>query len=182
MLLSFLDKNNLKSNNLVGYHIGMEANYKSFSKIIFATNGIFLNYLVHNPEVLNDYSHVVLDEVHERDLDMDFILILLRCLASEFPHLKIILMSATLNSNSLATYFSPKRLDLQFMLDFQEKILQEVKLRNVSKFNKEESANSDKAFGCLKWKFEDQGIKEVGKEEPCHDWGGKVVFFLLRFY
>lgn len=131
----------------MGYHIGMEANYKANSNIIFATNGIFLNYIVHNPEILGDFTHVVLDEVHERDLDMDFILILLRCLAPEFPKLKIILMSATLNSSSLAEYYSPARLNSKFLLDFRSKVAQEMLIKGKTKFSNE----NQKLGNSQKW-------------------------------
>lgn len=51
-------------------------------------------------------SHVILDEIHERDILSDFLMIIVRDLALSRPDLKIILMSATLNAQQFASYFS----------------------------------------------------------------------------
>jgi len=51
-------------------------------------------------------SHVILDEIHERDVLSDFLMIIVRDLALARPDLKIILMSATLNAQQFASYFS----------------------------------------------------------------------------
>ena len=50
-------------------------------------------------------SHVVVDEIHERDILSDFLLILLRDLIKIRPDLKLVLMSATLNAQTFADYF-----------------------------------------------------------------------------
>jgi hypothetical protein len=51
-------------------------------------------------------THVVVDEVHERSLDSDFLLILLRRLLSKRKDLKVILMSATVNAQLFSSYFN----------------------------------------------------------------------------
>jgi len=95
----------------VGYHISMDANIRLDSKIIFVTNGILLNYLTHNPSMLVEYTHIIIDEVHERDIDSDFILILFKLFLSHFPELKLILMSATINAELFARYFSKEGIE-----------------------------------------------------------------------
>jgi HrpA-like RNA helicase len=50
-------------------------------------------------------SHVILDEIHERDILSDFLMIIVRDLMLKRPDLKIILMSATLNAQHFASYF-----------------------------------------------------------------------------
>ena len=47
--------------------------------------------------MLDRLSHVILDEVHERDIDSDFIMIALKHLLAKKPAIKVILMSATIN-------------------------------------------------------------------------------------
>jgi len=51
-------------------------------------------------------SHVVLDEIHERDTLSDFLMIIIRDLLQRRHDLKVILMSATLNAEEFAAYFS----------------------------------------------------------------------------
>lgn len=95
-----------KVGDLVGYHISMDARLDSSTKITFVTNGILLNYLTHNPSILSEYTHIIIDEVHERDIDSDFILILFKLFLAKFPDFKLILMSATINAELFARYFS----------------------------------------------------------------------------
>jgi ATP-dependent RNA helicase DHX57 len=54
---------------------------------------------------LADVSHVVVDEVHERSLDTDFLLVLLRQILRTRKDLKVILMSATLDAEVFEAYF-----------------------------------------------------------------------------
>lgn len=52
------------------------------------------------------YTHVILDEVHDRSIDLDFLLIIVRMLLhKQSPFVKIILMSATINTEKIASYF-----------------------------------------------------------------------------
>ena len=53
---------------------------------------------------LSDVSHVILDEVHERDLHMDTLINLMRLLL-EKRHIKVVLMSASINARKFAEYF-----------------------------------------------------------------------------
>ena len=55
--------------------------------------------------LLRDVSHVILDEVHERDLNSDLLLVVLRNLLRKRSDLKLVLMSATLNAEMFASYF-----------------------------------------------------------------------------
>lgn len=53
---------------------------------------------------LRDITHIVLDEVHERTIDSDFLLIVLRKLMVKRPDLKVILMSATVDADRFSKY------------------------------------------------------------------------------
>jgi ATP-dependent RNA helicase DHX36 len=55
--------------------------------------------------MLGDVSHIILDEIHERDILSDFLIAILKDLLPKRPNLKIILMSATLNAEQFSKYF-----------------------------------------------------------------------------
>ncbi|KAL8686593.1 MAG: hypothetical protein Q9218_006996 [Villophora microphyllina] len=98
----------------VGYIIRGESKVRSgHTKITFVTTGVLLRRLQtsggHAEDVLSalaDVSHVFIDEVHERSLDTDFLLILLRDILPKRPDLKVVMMSATLDATVFEDYFS----------------------------------------------------------------------------
>lgn len=72
--------------------------------MLFLTVGVLLRKLQSNP-LLKGISHVVVDEVHERDINTDLLLALLRTSLKENPDLRVVLMSATGDNQRLAQYF-----------------------------------------------------------------------------
>ena len=98
----------------VGYAIRGESKQKTgVTKITFVTTGVLLRRLQTSGgrkedvvAALADVSHVVVDEVHERSLDTDFLLVLLRDVLVSRKDLKVILMSATLDAGVFENYFS----------------------------------------------------------------------------
>lgn len=60
--------------------------------------------MLERPEDFQDITHVVLDEVHERTIDSDFLLVVLRRLMQKRPDLKLILMSATVDAQRFSSY------------------------------------------------------------------------------
>ncbi|QGA14617.1 hypothetical protein EYB26_002273 [Talaromyces marneffei] len=97
----------------VGYIIRGDSKVKSGrTKITFMTTGVLLRRLQTAPESsddiaksVSDITHVVVDEVHERSLDTDFLLALLRDILNRRDDLKVILMSATLDADIFMQYF-----------------------------------------------------------------------------
>lgn len=78
---------------LVGYQIRMESVKSSRTKLLFCTTGVILRRLIEDP-LLKGISHVVVDEVHERQWQIDVLLISLRTLLQgRRPDLKVILVS-----------------------------------------------------------------------------------------
>jgi ATP-dependent RNA helicase DHX57 len=96
----------------IGFAIRGEAKHTpGITKITFLTTGVLLRRLQSAEsyvEALTGVSHVVVDEVHERDLDTDFLLILLRNILSKRGDLKVLLMSATLDAEIFEGYFRQK--------------------------------------------------------------------------
>ncbi|KAH3974489.1 hypothetical protein HBI56_088790 [Parastagonospora nodorum] len=97
----------------IGYTIRGESKQKpGVTKITFVTTGVLLRRLQTSGggaddviAALADVSHVVVDEVHERSLDTDFLLVLLRQILRKRKDLKVILMSATLDAEVFEAYF-----------------------------------------------------------------------------
>jgi len=51
--------------------------------------------------------------VHEREVDLDFVFMILKSIMHVFKHLKLVLMSATINSELMSKYFSPEEISLE---------------------------------------------------------------------
>ena len=79
------------------------------SALMFCTNGVLLRMLTHG-RGLGGLTHILVDEIHERDCYADFLLILLRQALPAYPHLRIVLMSATLHVDLFAGYFGGCRI------------------------------------------------------------------------
>lgn len=55
---------------------------------------------------MNHYTHIILDEVHERGREMDFLLLVVKkLLFTVSAHVKVVLMSATIRANMFTEYF-----------------------------------------------------------------------------
>ncbi|GAB0096425.1 RNA helicase [Sergentomyia squamirostris] len=92
----------------VGYQIRLESKTSPTSNLIYCTNGILVRCLMggHYEKVFANITHVIVDEVHERDKHSDFLLISLKEALAVNPRLKIILMSATIDAQVFSTYFN----------------------------------------------------------------------------
>ena len=89
--------------SLVGYQIRGEKKTTKTTRITYCTTGVLLRVLQSEP-TLKQYSHIVVDEVHERSVESDLLLIHLRQILRE-TSLKVIVMSATIDVNKLSAYF-----------------------------------------------------------------------------
>ena len=91
--------------SFVGYAIRLESRMTAQTKLVYATTGIVMR-MLETSNSLGDITHLVIDEVHERSIDSDFLLIVLRKLLSVRPQLRVILMSATVNAQRFSDYLS----------------------------------------------------------------------------
>ncbi|KAL8703327.1 MAG: hypothetical protein Q9201_003491 [Fulgogasparrea decipioides] len=99
-------KNDLgTSQSLVGYAIRLESRVSSGTRLVYATTGIMMRMLEASDD-LGEITHLVLDEVHERSIESDFLLIVLRKLLARRPTLKVVLMSATIDTAQFSSYFA----------------------------------------------------------------------------
>ncbi|CAN1277699.1 DExH-box ATP-dependent RNA helicase DExH1 [Linum perenne] len=88
----------------VGYQIRLESKRSALTRLLFCTTGVLLRQLVQDPN-LNGITHLLVDEIHERGMNEDFLLIILRDLLPRRPDLRLILMSATINADLFSKYF-----------------------------------------------------------------------------
>ncbi|XP_050431299.1 ATP-dependent DNA/RNA helicase DHX36 isoform X2 [Adelges cooleyi] len=90
----------------VGYQIRLERRLsRDYGSILFCTTGILLQQ-IQQDSALNYYSHVIIDEIHERDTISDFTLTILKSIIPVRPDIKVILMSATLNASAFSSYYN----------------------------------------------------------------------------
>ena len=89
--------------SLIGYAIRLESNVTTQTRLVYATTGIVMRMLERSDD-LGDITHLVLDEIHERSIDSDFLLIVLRKLLRKRLDLKVILMSATVDARKFSAY------------------------------------------------------------------------------
>ncbi|CAE7034560.1 spn-E [Symbiodinium sp. CCMP2592] len=90
----------------VGYRVAMDGKVSESTRLSFVTTGWLLMYLAHRPQALRHYTHIVLDEIHERDLDMDLLCLLLKRSLEKNPSLRLVLMSATVDATQFLDFFS----------------------------------------------------------------------------
>eukprot|EP00071_Canis_lupus_P008857 XP_005626411.1 probable ATP-dependent RNA helicase YTHDC2 [Canis lupus familiaris] len=89
----------------IGYQIRLESRVSPKTLLTFCTNGVLLRTLMAGDSTLSTVTHVIVDEVHERDRFSDFLLTKLRDLLQKHPTLKLILSSAALDVNLFIRYF-----------------------------------------------------------------------------
>ncbi len=93
--------------NEVGYAVRFDTKYRADTRIIFLTDGVFQRWIQDDPD-LTGVGAVVFDEFHERRLAVD--IALARCLDLQEgwrPDLKVVVMSATLETAGLSEYLAP---------------------------------------------------------------------------
>lgn len=91
----------------IGYQYkGSPSNAKSDkTKILYATDGTIRARLLKDV-MLSDYDCVIIDEAHERSVQIDFLIYLLRETLRLRPEFKLIIMSATVNAEIFRNYYS----------------------------------------------------------------------------
>ncbi|KAM7347413.1 3'-5' RNA helicase YTHDC2 [Cochliomyia hominivorax] len=90
----------------VGYQIRMESRVKKTTNLIYTTSGCFLRSIMADVrDLFRKVTHVIIDEIHERDKNTDFTLITIKEHLKLNKDLKVILMSATMDIQLLSNYF-----------------------------------------------------------------------------
>ncbi|AWB94825.1 ATP-dependent RNA helicase HrpA [Agromyces badenianii] len=90
---------------LVGYQVRFTDKATASTRIKLMTDGILLNEM-HHDRMLRRYDTIIIDEAHERSLNIDFLLGYLKQLLPKRPDLKVIVTSATIDPESFARHFA----------------------------------------------------------------------------
>ncbi|KAM3965865.1 ATP-dependent RNA helicase Rhau [Aphomia sociella] len=163
-----------KMGSSVGYAVRLEKiESRERGSIIYCTTGILLVDLEVN-QGLTNYSHIILDEVHERDCHIDLAMCMLKQVLRQRQDLKLILMSATIDADKLSTYYDNcpmlhieglaypvKDVYLEEILQFTKYKLPEERKRNNNSKPWHRHRKANKGFET----FEEKEIKyraEVG--------------------
>ncbi|XP_066567712.1 ATP-dependent RNA helicase DHX29 isoform X2 [Amia ocellicauda] len=91
--------------SLCGYQIRMETKAGDATRLLYCTTGILLRKLQQDSQ-LSSISHIIVDEVHERSVQSDFLLTILRDVVMRRADLRLVLMSATVDCHKFANYFN----------------------------------------------------------------------------
>ncbi len=91
--------------DVVGYKVRFQDRLSRDASVKLMTDGILLAETQTDPQ-LNAYDTIIIDEAHERSLNIDFLLGYLRQLLPRRPDLKVIITSATIDAQRFADYFA----------------------------------------------------------------------------
>lgn len=90
--------------DFVGYQVRFEDRVSGETAVKFMTDGILLAETQGDPD-LRQYHTIIIDEAHERSLNIDFLLGYLKLLLERRPDLKVIISSATMDAAGFADFF-----------------------------------------------------------------------------
>lgn len=93
----------------VSYKIRFDDTTTEATKLVFMTDGALLNEVMREDD-LAAYSAIVVDEAHERSMDTEVLLCLLKVVLRRRKTLKLVIMSATLNAKLFIDYFQRSEL------------------------------------------------------------------------
>ena len=91
----------------VGYkYRGSPATAASKStNLLYATDGLLLEKLKRSDPLLKEFDAIIIDEAHERNVRIDFLLLMLKRVLRQRPDLKLIIMSATIDEKVFLDYY-----------------------------------------------------------------------------
>lgn len=89
----------------VGYKVRFSEQTSDNNVLVVMTDGMLLSEMNHD-RFLNQYEVIIIDEAHERSLNIDLLLGLLKKLLTKRPDLKLIITSATIDTQRFADYFN----------------------------------------------------------------------------
>lgn len=99
------DELEVRLGDVVGFHVRFQAQFsEEKTKILYMTDGMLLREAANDPN-LSKYSVIVVDEAHERTVDTDIVLSLMKLISKKRPDLRVVVMSATLDMEKFQQFF-----------------------------------------------------------------------------
>ncbi|AFN84055.1 HrpA-like helicase [Encephalitozoon romaleae SJ-2008] len=95
---------NVKLGEEVGYSIRFDDRSSSKTRLKYATDGILIRE-INGDKYLKKYDVVIVDEAHERSINIDILLGYLKLILAKRSDIRVIIMSATLNSEKFVSFF-----------------------------------------------------------------------------
>uniref|UniRef100_A0A673ZUT1 RNA helicase n=1 Tax=Salmo trutta TaxID=8032 RepID=A0A673ZUT1_SALTR len=185
----------------IGYQIRLESRVSPKTLLTFCTSGVLLRTLMAGDTTMSTVTHVIVDEVHERDGLSDFLLTKMRDMLQTMPNLKLILSSAALDVELFLRYFGScpvihiKGRPFEVKQLFLEDILRTTGYSNkdMRKYKKEIQREEKQQTSLTEWcKVREGGFRQepqrekttsascVLQENDLLDDGGDSVFSQLN--
>ena len=98
----------VKLGDQVGYYYMGKNETTNNTKLIFTTPGSLKSKITGSDPFLNDYNAVIIDEIHERSVQTDQLLLMMKEIMEKRPDFKLILLSATIDLSIFKDYFTQK--------------------------------------------------------------------------
>ncbi|MDN3443627.1 ATP-dependent RNA helicase HrpA [Microbacterium sp. APC 3901] len=157
--------------SLVGYKVRFTDKVSDETRIALMTDGILLNE-IHRDRLLRRYDTIIIDEAHERSLNVDFLLGYLVRILPERPDLKVIITSATIDPESFARHFaSPDGVPAPVIevsgRTFPVEIRYRAQTEDAPAGSAAQEAEADEVTAIV------MALRELDREEP-----GDVLVFL----
>lgn len=184
------DENSWNLGKEVGYQIRFDSNYTQETRLIFLTEALLSRRILHDPELM-DIGIVVLDEFHERSQHVDLAIGLLKELQTlTRPDLKIVVMSATLQSEMICNFLETTNyhnvpgqsfpLNIEYINSAQKLQTNIEFIQNVANHVIKESTRLGPAEHMLVFL---PGLSEIERtKEKLQSWADQKNFLLLRLH
>jgi ATP-dependent helicase HrpA len=161
------DELNTKLGTAVGYKVRFNDQVSEHSYIKLMTDGILLAEM-QKDRLLRQYDTLIIDEAHERSLNIDFILGYLRQILPKRPDLKVIITSATIDPEKFAQHFASATGVLAPIIEVSGRTFPvEMRYRPLNEQTSEQGDEADIISGILN-----------AVDELSHENNGDILVFL----
>nr|WP_218031173.1 ATP-dependent RNA helicase HrpA [Nocardioides psychrotolerans] len=159
--------------DLVGYQVRFTDKTSRASRVKLMTDGILLAELQRDRQLMK-YDTIIIDEAHERSLNIDFLLGYLRRLLPQRPDLKLIITSATIDPQRFAEHFAAPDGTPAPIIEVSGRTYPvEVRYRPLMEVSEEDSHDSE---GEVVVRDQTEAIVEAVKELSAEGPGDILVF------